>query len=193
MDIRIHAKNIDLNPRAEDYIQRKFRSIQRRVRNITDAKIEVQRTNARSSNDRIQAQMTLRVAGYTLRGQDSGANLFAAVDSVSNAVDRQVRRFKGKVYHTAQAKKAGRGMRDIPPDALVDLSDLDEEDAREEIGEVVRTKRFEMTPMSVEDAILQMEMLGHSFFLFFNMDTGEYNVAYRRRDNDYGLIEPDLV
>ena len=193
MDIRIHAKNIDLNPRAEDYIQRKFRSIQRRVQNITDAKIEVSRTTARSSSDRIQAQMTLRVGGYTLRGQDSGANLFAAVDSVTAAVDRQVRRFKGKVYHTAQAKKAGRGMRDIPPEALVDLPDLDAEDARAEIGEVVRTKRFPMTPMSVEDAILQMEMLGHSFFLFFNMDTNEYNVAYRRRDSDYGLIEPELV
>ena len=193
MDIRIHAKNIDLNPRAEDYIQRKFRSIQRRVQNITDAKIEVSRTTARSSSDRIQAQMTLRVGGYTLRGQDSGANLFAAVDSVTDAVDRQVQRFKGKVYHTAQAKKAGRGMRDIPPEALVDLPDLDAEDAREEIDEVVRTKRFPMTPMSVEDAILQMEMLGHSFFLFFNMDTSEYNVAYRRRDNDYGLIEPELV
>ena len=193
MDITIHAKNIDLNPKAEDYIQRKFSSIQRRVQNITDAKIEVQRTNARSSSDRIQAQMTLRVAGFTLRAQDSGPNLFAAVDSVSAAVDRQVRRFKGKVYHTAQAKKAGRGMRDIPPDGMVDLPDLDEEDVREEIGQVVRTKRFEMTPMSVEDAILQMEMLGHSFFLFFNMDTGEYNVAYRRRDDDYGLIEPELV
>ena len=193
MDITIHAKNIDLNPKAEDYIQRKFSSIQRRVQNITDAKIEVRRTTARSSSDRIEAQMTLRVAGFTIRAQDTGANLFAAVDSVSAAVDRQVRRFKGKVYHTAQAKKAGRGLRDIPPDALVDLPDLDEEDAREEIGQVVRTKRFEMTPMSVEDAILQMEMLGHSFFLFFNMDTGEYNVAYRRRDDDYGLIEPELV
>ena len=109
MDITIHAKNIDLNPRAEDYIQRKFRSIQRRVRNITDAKIEVQRTNARSSNDRIQAQMTLRVAGYTLRGQDSGANLFAAVDSVSNAVDRQGAEVQGEGLSYCAGQEGGQG------------------------------------------------------------------------------------
>ena len=63
----------------------------------------------------------------------------------------------------------------------------------EETGQLVRTKRFAMEPMSVEDAILQMEMLDHSFFLFFNMDSSEYNVAYRRQDGDYGLIEPELT
>ncbi len=84
-------------------------------------------------------------------------------------------------------------MRDIPLDAIIDLPEFAEEEAIEDIGEVVRTKRFAMTPMSVEDAILQMEMLGHNFFLFFNIDTSEYNVAYRRDDGDYGLIEPELV
>ena len=71
--------------------------------------------------------------------------------------------------------------------------DLEQQDALEELGQLVRTKRFTMTPMSVEDAILQMEMLGHSFFLFFNMDSSEYNVAYHRMDGDYGLIEPQLA
>ena len=71
--------------------------------------------------------------------------------------------------------------------------DLEQEDALEELGKLVRTKRFVMTPMSVEDAILQMEMLGHNFFLFFNTDSDEYNVAYRRNDGDYGLIEPQLT
>ncbi len=193
MDIRIQAKNIDLNPHAEQYIQKKFERLRRHLPNLDDAKMEVSMTQARATRDRVQAQMTLNIAGYTLRGQDRGVNLFAAVDAVTDVVDRQIRRFKGKVYHSSQARKSGRGIRDIPPEAIIEIPDAAEEEVLEEIGQVVRTKRHSMPPMSVEDAILQMEMLGHSFFLFFNMDSDEYNVAYRRRDGDYGVIEPELA
>jgi putative sigma-54 modulation protein len=194
VDIRIQAKNIDLNPHAEQYIQKKFERLWRHLPNLDDAKMEVSRTQARATRDRVQAQMTLNIAGYTLRGQDRGVNLFAAVDGVADVVDRQIRRFKGKVYHSSQARKSGRGFRDVPPEAIIEMpEDVEEEEAIAEMGQVVRTKRFAMQPMSVEDAILQMEMLGHSFFLFFNMDTSEYNVAYRRRDGDYGVIEPELA
>ena len=194
MEIKVQARNIDLNPNAEEYIQKKFNRLQRHLPNLDDAKMEVSMTQARSTRDRVQAQMTLNISGYTLRGQDSGVNLFAAVDAVTDVVDRQIRRFKGKVYRSSQARKSRSGLRDIPPEAIIDMPEtLQEEEALEEIGQVVRTKRHSMPPMSVEDAILQMEMLGHSFFLFFNMDTDEYNVAYRRRDGDYGVIEPELA
>lgn len=194
MEIKIQAKNIDLNPHAEEYIHKKFNRLQRHLPNLDDAKMEVSMTQARATRDRVEAQMTLNISGYTLRGQDRGVNLFAAVDAVTDVVDRQIRRFKGKVYHSSQARKARGGFRDIPPEAIIEMPDaVEEEDALEEIGQVVRTKRHSMPPMSVEDAILQMEMLGHSFFLFFNMDTDEYNVAYRRRDGDYGVIEPELA
>lgn len=193
MDIQIQAKNIDLNPNAEEYIQKKFNRLQRHLPNLDDAKMEVSMTQARATRDRVEAQMTLNIAGYTLRGQDRGVNLFAAVDAVTDVVDRQIRRFKGKVYHSSQAKKSRTAFRDIPPEAIIEMPDADEEEAIEDIGQVVRTKRHSMPPMSVEDAIMQMEMLGHSFFLFFNMDTDEYNVAYRRRDGDYGVIEPELA
>ena len=194
MEIRIQAKNIDLNPNAEEYIQKKFNRLQRHLPNLDDAKMEVSMTQARATRDRVEAQMTLNIAGYTIRGQDRGVNLFAAVDAVTDVVDRQIRRFKGKMYHSSQARKSRGSFRDIPPEAIIDMPEtLEEEEALEEIGQVVRTKRHSMPPMSVEDAILQMEMLGHSFFLFFNMDTDEYNVAYQRRDGDYGVIEPELA
>ena len=193
MDIKIYARNLDLNPNAEDYVQKKFSRVQRHLPNMDDAKIEVSRRSSRSTGEQVHAQMTLRIGGYTLRGQESGDNLFAAVDSVTDIVDRQIRRFKGKVYRSQKGKKHRAAMRDIPMDAIIELPESAEEEAIEDIGEVVRTKRFSMTPMSVEDAILQMEMLGHNFFLFFNTDTSEYNVAYRRNDGDYGLIEPELV
>ena len=123
MDIDIHARNMLLNPAAEGYIQKKFGRIHRHLQNIGDAKIEVSRTSARSTRNRVQAQMTLSVGGHTLRGQGSGVNLYAAVDAVTDVVDRQIARFKGKVYHSEQAKKSRRGFRDIPAEAIIDVSD----------------------------------------------------------------------
>ena len=193
MDIKIYARNLDLNPNAEDYVQKKFNRVFRHLPNMDDAKLEVSRRSSRSAEDRIHAQMTLKIGGYTLRGQESGVNLFAAVDNVTDVLDSQIRRFKGKVYRSRRGGKYRDVIREIPIDAITELPESAQEEAIEDIGEVVRTKRFSMTPMSVEDAILQMEMLGHSFFLFFNIDTSEYNVVYRRDDGDYGLIEPELV
>lgn len=193
MEIKIQAKNIALNQNAESYIYKKFDRIQRHLNNIGDATIEVSRTKSRSASDRVKAQMTLSVGKYTLRGQDSGVNLFAAVDGVADVVNRQIDRFKSRVYHTEQAKKRRLALREVQADIILDAPPETEQEDDSDMGEIVRTKRFTMTPMTIEDAILQMEMLGHSFFLFFNTDTDEYNVAYRRNDGDYGVIEPELV
>ena len=200
MNIDIHAKNLDLNPSAEDYIHKKLDRIQRRLPKVDGGKLEVSRTASRSANERVRAQMTLEVGGYTLRGQDTGANLFAAVDAVTDVVDGQARRFKGKMRRGARGRRAAvaNGFASPRAAAADDIADAipsngADADADDELGAVARVKRFEMSPMSVEDAILQMEMLGHGFFLFFNMDADEYNVAYRRRDGDYGIIEPELV
>ena len=196
MKIDIHAKNLDLSESSEEYIHKKIGAIGRRLPSLDGAKMEVSRTASRSSSERFRAQMTLAVRGYTLRGQDSASTLFAAVDSVTDIVDGQVRRFRGKMRRGARGRRAAKGFANLradappPDDPQTNGADPDDGDP---LGAVARTKRFEMSPMSAEDAILQMEMLGHSFFLFFNMDTDEYNVAYRRLDGDYGVIEPELV
>lgn len=191
MSIDIHAKNLDLNPSAESYIEKKLGRIRRRLPNLEGGKLEVSRTASQAAGERFRAQMTIEVGGYTLRGQDSGANLFAAVDAVADVVDGQARRFKGKTRRNARGRRAANGFANPPPDDYA-APDNGADDG-EALGDVARVKRHEMSPMSVEDAILQMEMLGHGFFLFFNMDANEYNVAYRRRDGDYGIIEPELV
>ena len=202
MSIDIHAKNMDLNPSAESYIEKKLGRIRRRLPNLEGGKLEVSRTASQAAGERFRAQMTIEVGGYTLRGQDSGANLFAAVDAVADVVDGQARRFKGKTRRNARGRRAANGFANLrgdadplPEDDAASANGADDGDADggEELGDVARVKRHGMSPMSVEDAILQMEMLGHGFFLFFNMDANEYNVAYRRRDGDYGIIEPELV
>jgi putative sigma-54 modulation protein len=197
MDIQIQSRNVELNPEAHDYIRKKFDRLQRHLRRMSDAKIEVSRTSARSQADKIIVQMTVTAGGSTLRGQESGVNLFAAVDAVADVLDRQIRRLKGRVYRSAQARKAAGRAASEADVALAadDLDFADDEDVElyEELGRVVRTKRFAMKPMSVEDAAMQMELLSHDFFLFYNNTNGEYNVVYRRSDGDYGVIEPELA
>jgi putative sigma-54 modulation protein len=193
--IKVLTKNFELNLAAEAYIQKKFERLHRHLKPIKDAKLEVTRTSARSPDERIVAQMTIDANGYTLRGQESGTNVFVAVDAVTDVMDRQIQRYKGKVYRSAQAKRSGKSSAArvglLAADAPVDEEPVD--DLVGEPGTVVRTKRFPMGPMAVEDAILEMELLSHDFFLFYNAATEGYNVVYRRRDGDYGLIEPELT
>ena len=126
------------------------------------------------------------------RLQEAAPSLYHAVDAVTDAMDRQIQRYKAKVYRSEHSRKSAK-----TPVATPDSSDQQEPSDAEvesflEIGKVVRTKRFSMGPMSVEDAIDQMELLNHDFFLFYNLDGDGYNVVYRRHDGDYGLIEPEL-
>ena len=172
MEIQILSRNVELNPEAHAYVRKKFDRLQRHLRHMTEAKIEISRTNARAQADKIIVQMTVMAGGSTLRGQESGVNLFAAVDSVADVLDRQIRRLKGRVYRSAQARKAaGRAASEADAAVATEVLDaVDEEDEElfEQLGRVVRTKRFAMKPMSVEDAAMQMELLSHDFFLFYN-------------------------
>ena len=196
MDIKIYTKNMQLNSDAERYIQKKFRRLERHLKPISDAKLEISRTSARSQAERIVVQMTIATNTYTLRGQETGLNLFGAIDAVTDVMDRQIQRYKGKVYRTAQAKKSARAAsgRVDNPLATMEETEIELGDAvLAEMGKVIRTKRFPMKPMTVEDAIDEMELLSHDFFLFFDVDTDDYNVVYRRRDGDYGVIEPEMA
>ena len=119
-------------------------------------------------------------------------NLFAAIDAVTDVIDRQIRRYKGKVYRSAKARRSSKADATID-DTSIGVEIEHEEAVLPELGAVVRTKRFPMKPMTVEDAVIQMELLSHTFFLFHNIDTDQHNVVYRRQDGDYGVIEPELA
>lgn len=190
MDLRIFTRNIDLNSESELYIKKKMDRLDRHLQSGGEAKLELSRTSAKSQGDRVVAQMTISAAGSTLRGQESGLNVFAAIDAVTDVVDRQIRRYKTRV-----SRSKGRGSVRTAEQELQEVAALQEEppedDMEAEFGRVVRTKRFPMKPMTVDDAIVEMELLDHDFFLFQNMDTEGFNVIYKRNDGDYGLIEPE--
>ncbi|MCY4579526.1 MAG: ribosome-associated translation inhibitor RaiA, partial [Chloroflexi bacterium] len=170
MELQIFARNMKLSERSEDYIQKKVARLERHLRERADAKLELSRTASRSETDRFVAQMTISASGSTLRGQESGLTLFAAVDSVADVMDKQIRRYKGRAYRTSQARRSARtqAMREDVGALIEELAAVDEEEqdeSFEETGKVVRVKRFSMKPMSVEDAIMEMELLDHDFFL----------------------------
>ncbi len=187
--LNIHARNVSLDGPTEDYARRKFDRLARHLPSMTAADLEITATSARSAEDRVVAQLTIGAAGRSLRGQERGATVRQAVDRVADVLDRQIRRYKTRFYRSSSARRSARPGRDDAPAVPAEEGPDDQGPA----GRVTRTKRFAMEPMRVEDAIEEMEMLSHGFFLFYNLESRRHSVVYRRRDGDYGLLEPQLL
>ena len=193
MELKIIGRNIKLNEKTREHIERKVDRLSRHLPGITTATVELARENTRSQTHRVVAQITLDIKGTVLRGEERAANATAAVDSVTSVMDRRVERYKGKVYSSKQAKRAGKNV-SIRTLAATDPSPVEgsDEDEIEEIqGKSVRVKRFPIKPMTLNEAAFQMELLGHDFFLFLNSETDQYCVLYERHDGDYGLIQTE--
>jgi putative sigma-54 modulation protein len=119
-----------------------------------------------------------------LRGEESTGDMYASIDMVIEKLERQVKKYKTRMNKSLRS----RGMRVMSEKhAVTEL----EERMEEEAPKIVKTKRFSLKPMSVEEAILQMDLLGHNFFVFASADSESVSVVYRRRDGQYGLIEPE--
>ena len=189
MDIKIHGRNVDISNDIQSYLDKKFNRLSRHLPQMMDATAEIKRTSSRAGDDRIAVQITLTVKGQVLRAQRRGSTVREAVDTAVDVMDRQIRRYKGRRYRSNQQRKS---LRDIP-DGLVPEPD-EETPSPDEMEDmpikVVRRKRFPMVGMTVDDAIAEMELLNHSFYLFRNVETGSYSVVYQREDGDYGLIDP---
>ena len=180
MELQITGQNIELLPMVRGRIERKLGKLNRHLPNIAGCKVELVEEKTKSPQQRFVAQITLDVNGTLLRGEERGDNLITAIDKVVAVIDRQIERYKGKLYDKGRGTSFVRG-------------NLGEE--TEGVGpdeKLVRVKRFAVKPMSVSDAIEQMELLGHDFFLFHNNETGELNLLYRRKDGNYSIIEPEL-
>jgi putative sigma-54 modulation protein len=180
MELTITGKNMQISDRIREYVEKKASRLDRYLNNIDEASLELTRSSAKSAEDRHIAQLTVRVRGSILRAEERAADVFTAFDAVLDKMYRQIVRYK------TRRRARGRAQEDelMPP-----LEEYEEEAPRE----IVRTKRFLVLPMDEEEAVEQMELLGHDFFLFLNTGTGKLNIIYRRRDGDYGLIEPELA
>ncbi len=180
MELQITAKNMDLLPAARSYIERKLGKLSRHLPNITEARVEVSEESTKSRKHHFATQVTINSNGTLLRGEERGEDVYTAIDRVEAVMNRQIERFKGKRYNKGRGTSLARPKPNRPIETA------------EPAEKVTKVKRFIIKPMSVAEAADQMELLAHDFFLFQNADTEELNLLYRRRDGNYGLIEPEL-
>lgn len=184
----IYAHNVDVTPRLEQYVEKKTGRLDRYMPNMAELRVDLSTQNARNVAERQIAQITVRdKRGVILRAEEHNSDMFAAVDAVIDKIYRQIKRYRGK-----QRNKRRRGGRDA--EDLLALEPLPIEDDQaameEQMGSIVRRKRFVVEPMTAEEAIDQMELLGHDFYLFLDMNDDAVNVVYRRRGGNYGLLQP---
>jgi len=177
MELIIKGKNLEITDWLHEYVEKKVRRLDRYLPGIEEAWVELSVENTRSAKDRHRVQLTLRRRGVILRTEERSADIFTSVDAALDKMQRQIDRYKGKRWE----RKA---VREPEPVELL------EEEAQPRI---VRVKRFLMTPMLPEEAAEQMELLGHDFFVFFNVEDDQINVLYRRKDGNYGLLQPELA
>ena len=178
----VKGKNFEVTDRVRRYAERKFDRIERLLDDRSDAILELSVEQHRTADDSHIAEVTLVIDGQTLRSHAAGPTHQAAIDAVTDKVERRA------VDHKEKPRLRARPVEE--KHILSRIADGTAEAPRE--SRIVKTKRFDIEPMFEEDAVARMEELGHSFFVFVNAEDEHVNVLYRRRDGDYGLIEPIL-
>jgi putative sigma-54 modulation protein len=187
----LKARNMDLSDRLRHQVERKLRRLERITHPEAEVEVELI-ANASHANDTAQvAEVTLVNNGQVLRSSAAGATPMAAFDIVIDKLERQLVRSKERP-RSVRERRSEEAVSVLEREATKTV-DTEEEAAPagdEGTPSVVKIKRFDMLPMFEEDAIAQMEELGHAFFIFLSAETGEVAVIYRRNDGNYGLIEP---
>ena len=191
MDLNIQGRNIEITRSMKEHVAAKLASLDRHLPSITRAEVEMSSESTRSQQDRVVVQVSLSVGGELLRAQRRAANARAAVNAAAEALDRQVNRWKSQNYRSERLARNAPDA-DLVRDSMAAGEELlpDDDASVVSTGDLVRIKRFDMEPMTVEEAALQMQYLDHSFYMFLDAETGRYGVLYRRADANYGLIQP---
>ncbi|MCD8222180.1 MAG: ribosome-associated translation inhibitor RaiA [Clostridiales bacterium] len=175
MRYTITGRNMDVTPALRSAIEDKLGKLERYFQPETEVivTLSVQR-------ERQKIEVTIPVKGNIIRAEKSSTDMYVSIDLVEEIIERQIKKYRKKLIDKKQSAQA--------------FSDLfiNEESVGDETIEIVKSKRFAVKPMDPEEACVQMELLGHSFYVFLNAQTEQVNVVYKRRGNTYGLIEPEF-
>jgi putative sigma-54 modulation protein len=193
MQLQVSGRNLDVTEPIREYALRKLARIERHLTEDTrvDLELAIERNRSISANQ--HAELTVWTRGPVLRAHEYAEDMYAAIDLAVDKLDRQVRRYRERQRHWRPHHQA----RDV--EALLPLSDGDEamagaavngEEPELPIPTIVKTKRFNMKPMHPDEAALQLELVGHEFYVFLNAESDAVAVIYRRRDGNLGVIEP---
>lgn len=192
MQTVIKGRNLEISDSLRAYVEKRTSKLGRFLDNILAITVELSTEKTRSAQTRQVAQVTVDVSGTLLRAEVRAQDMFAAVDAVMDKTRRQIKTYKDRLV-SRDKLTTGRAQPTRPSIRAGEAEAAEEAEVSEAGGRIVRSKRFTMKPMSPEEAIDQMELLGHDFFIFADAANGATNVAYRRRDGTYGLLVPEMA
>ena len=180
MRIAINGKGVEVSEYLRDVVEKRVGKLEKYFHADTRADVMISMFRGRQV-----VEITVECPGMLLRAEEASGDMYASIDAACKKLEKQILRHKTKLSKRLRASA-------FESEDRIYLEA--EEDVEEEAGapRIVRTKRFAIKPMTEEEAALQLEMLGHSFFVFANCESGQVNVLYQRRDGDYGLIEPEF-
>lgn len=178
MKIKIFGKNIEVTEGIRSAVEDKLGKLDKYFSEET--RVDV--TLSVNKNEQ-KVEVTIPVKGNLIRAEEISDDMYASIDMVEETIERQLVKYKNKLVDKKKAARAS---------FTTTFIDSDYDDDEEDSIKIVRSKRFGIKPMDPEEACVQMELLGHNFFVFLNADTDEVNVVYKRKNNTYGLIEPEF-
>lgn len=185
MKFIISGKNIEVTPGLKDAIEQKLGKLERYFTPETEINVTLSVEKGRQ-----KIEVTIPVKGNIIRSEQTSNDMYVSIDLVEEIIERQLRKYKNKLVarnqgHPTSHAPSGNSFRK-------EFFDSEEETTEDDEVRIVRTKKFGIKPMFPEDACVQMELLGHNFFVFSNAETDEVNVVYKRKDGSFGLIEPEF-
>ncbi len=189
MKIMTYGKNIDVTPSLKEHAEEKVRKLDKY---FNGEPMEVQ-ISMEVERERHIVEVTAYVKGLILRGEEATGDMYASIDGVVDKLERQLKKYKTKIHdrYIERKQEFKEEYKEERKEQILNNKPKEEEIETDVFEpKIVRTKRFAMKPMNVEEACMQMDLLGHDFFVFYNGETEETNVVYKRRDGNYGLIEP---
>ncbi|MBD5459339.1 MAG: ribosome-associated translation inhibitor RaiA [Lachnospiraceae bacterium] len=175
MKFNIVGRNIVVTPGLKEAVEEKIGKLEKYF--SPDAEVHV---TLSVEKDRQKIEVTIPVKGSIIRSEQVSNDMYVSIDLVEEIIERQLKKYKTKLVDKQQTDSSFSRM-------FVENDYMDDEEVR-----IVRTKKFDVKPMYPEDACVQMELLGHNFFVFFNAETEQVNVVYKRKGDTYGLIEPEM-
>lgn len=185
MNFIISGKNIDVTPGLKSTIEQKLGKLERYFTPETEINVTLS-----VEKERQKIEVTIPVKGNIIRSEQTSNDMYVSVDLVEEVIERQLRKYKNKLVARNQGYMTAA---DNSSNFKKEFFDSEDETSVDDEIKIVRTKKFGIKPMYPEDACIQMELLGHSFFVFSNAETDEVNVVYRRKDGSFGLIEPEFA
>lgn len=176
MNINVRGKQIKVTDALKDYVEKRVGKLGKYSDDFTEVHVTLSVEKARQ-----RVEVTAPLNGFILRGEEETEDMYSSIDLVVDKLERQMEKYRQKI-----GKKRTKTIKDEPSFIL----DSDEEIVGKDA--IVRNKKFPAKPMSVDEAVMQMNLIGHSFFVFMNAETEDMNVVYKRKDGDYGLMEPEF-